>query len=93
MNTLECKQENQTMEEEKLILAAKGWIKKGYLLYLYYSCSTHMYECKPVDPKFYSKNELENFRNKLAANCKLYDNIEEMLLARGELNSNFCVVI
>lgn len=76
-------------DEEKLMLAAKGWLKKGYLLYLYYSYATYKYECKPIDPDFYSKIELEDFRNKHAANHKLYDNIEEMFLDRGKLNSDF----
>lgn len=81
------------MEKEKLVLAAKGWLKKGYLLYLYYSCATSMYECKPIDPDFYSNIALENFRNKHSASHKLYDNIEEMLSDRDELNSNLSVVI
>lgn len=63
------------------------WLEKGYLLYLYFSCATNMYECKPIDPKYYSKNLLENFRNRYTANHKLYDNIEDMLSDRKELNN------
>jgi hypothetical protein len=73
--------------EEKLLLATKEWLEKGYLLYLYL-CTTGMYEWKPVDPKYYSKFTLENFRNKCTVNHKLYDNIEDMLSDRKELNSN-----
>ena len=75
--------------EEKLMLATKEWIEKGYLLYLYFSCATGMYEWKPIDPKYYSKITLENFRNKYTANHKLYDNIDDMLLDRQKLNNNF----
>ena len=78
------------MKEEKLMLAAKGWLKEGYLLYLYFSYATHMYECNIIDHDFYSKIELEDFRNKHTANHKLYDNVEEMLSDREELNS--CVI-
>jgi hypothetical protein len=73
--------------EIKRLLAAKEWLKKGYLLYLYLSLDSHMYECNPIDPDYYSKISLENFRNKYTANHKLYDNIDEMLSDRKELNS------
>ena len=79
--------ENET--EKELMLATKKWLEKGYLLYLYLSCATCKYEWKPVDPKYYSKITLENFRNKYTVNHKLYDNIEEMLSDREELNSGF----
>ena len=75
------------------MLATKEWLKKGYLLYLYFSLATRMYEWKPVDPKYYSKIILENFRKKHTANHKLYDNIEDILSDRKELNNNLCVII
>ena len=78
----------QTEEMEEILLATKGWLKKGYLLYLYFSCTTSKYECKPIDPVFYSKIELENFRNKHTVNYKLYDNVEDMLSDRQKLNNN-----
>lgn len=74
--------------EEKLLLATKEWLEKGYLLYLYFSLATNMYEWKPVDPEYYSKISLENFRNKYTVNHKLYDNIDDMLSDRKELNTN-----
>ena len=79
--------------EEKLMLATKEWLEKRYLLYLYFSCATNMYEWKPIDPKYYSKNTLENFCNKYTVNHKLYDNIDNMLSDRKKLNSNLCVII
>ena len=63
-------------------------VKKGYLLYLYFSYVTNKYEYNPIDPVFLSKIELENFRNKYTANYKLYDNVEDMLSDRQKLNSN-----
>ena len=78
----------QTEEMENFLLAAKGWLKKGYLLYLYFSCVTNKYECKPIDPVFLSKINLENLRNKYTPNYKLYDNVEDILSDRQKLNSN-----
>ena len=80
--------QNKTEEMERLMSVTKVWLKEGYLLYLYFSYATHMYEWKPIDPVFYSKIELESFRNKHTANNKLYDNIEDMLSDRQELNNN-----
>ena len=78
----------QAEEIEEFLLPAKRWLKKGYLLYLYFSYVTNKYEYKPIDPVFLSKIELENFRNKYTANYKLYDNVEDMLSDRQKLNSN-----
>lgn len=82
------------MTKEELILEAKGCLEKGYLLYLYFSSATKMYEWKPIDPKYYkgSKNTLEGFRKKCTANHKLYDNIEEMFSDRQELNRQLLVI-
>lgn len=81
------------MAEEKLMSVTKEWLEKGYLLYLYFSSATNMYEWKPVDPKYYntSKITLEGFRKKYVINHKLYNNIEEMLADREELNRNLSV--
>lgn len=78
----------QAEEMEEFLLPAKRWLKKGYLLYLYFSCATSKYECNPIDSVCLSKIELENFRNKYTANYKLYDNVEDMLSDRQKLNSN-----
>ena len=78
----------QTEEMEELLLVLKGWLKKGYLLYLYFSYATNKYECKPIDPVFLSKIELKNFRSKYTANYKLHDNVEDILSDRQKLNNN-----
>ena len=78
----------QAEEIEEFLLPAKRWLKKGYLLYLYFSCATSKYECKPIDSVFLSKIELENFRNKYTANYKLYDNVEDILSDRQKLLNN-----
>lgn len=62
--------------------------KKGCLLYLYFSYVTSKYECKPIDPVFLSKIELENFRNKYTANYKLHDNVEDIFSDRQKLLNN-----
>lgn len=82
------------MTEEELILEAKKCLEKGYLLYLYFSLATKKYEWKPIDPKYYkdSKNTLENFRKKGTATHKLYNNVEEMLSDRQELNRQLVVM-
>ena len=74
----------QTEEMEKLL----DDLKKGYLLYLYFSYVTSKYECNSIDPVFLSKIDLENFRNKYTANYKLYDNVEDIFSDRQKLNSN-----
>lgn len=78
----------QTEEMEEFLLATKIWLKRGYLLYLYFSCVTNKYECNTIDPVFLSKIELENFRNKYTVNYKLYDNVKDMLSDRQKLNNN-----
>ena len=78
----------QAEEMEEFLLPAKRWLKKGYLLYLYFSYATSKYECNPIDSVCLSKIELENFRNKYTANYKLYDNVEDMLSDRQKLNNN-----
>ena len=78
--------QNEKMEE--LLLVTKKQLKKGYLLYLYFSYVTSKYECKPIDPVFLSKIELENFRNKYTANYKLHDNVEDILSDRQKLLNN-----
>ena len=65
----------------------KEWLEKGYLLYLYLSTATGMYECKTIDPKYYKDSALENFRKNYTVNHKLYSNVEEMLSDRKQLNS------
>lgn len=82
------KQTEETEEMEEFLLATKIWLKKGYLLYLYFNCATSKYECNPIYSVFLSKIELESFRNKCTANYKLYDNVEDMLSDRQKLNSN-----
>ena len=77
--------QNEEMEER--LLATKKWLEEGYLLYLYFSYKTSKYEWKPIDPDIYSS--IESFRNKRTANNKLYDNIEDMLKDREELNSSW----
>ena len=79
--------ENEEMEER--LLATKKWLEEGYSLYLYFNCKTSKYEWNPIDPDFYSNIAFEDFRNNYTANNKLYDNIEDMLKDREELNSSF----
>lgn len=79
------RKQNEEMEER--LLATKKWLEEGYLLYLYFSYKTSKYEWKPIDPDIYSN--IESFRNKRTANNKLYDNIEDMLKDREELNSSW----
>lgn len=78
----------QNEEIEERLLATEKWLEEGYSLYLYFNYKTSKYEWNPIDPVFYSKIMLESFRNKHTANKKLYDNIEDMLKDREELNSN-----
>ena len=66
----------------------KEWLEKGYLLYLYFSATTGMYECKPIDPKCYKDSALEDFRKNYTVNHKLYSNVEEMLSDRKQLNGS-----
>lgn len=77
--------------DEKLVVSAKRYLEKGYLLYLYFSSATQKYEYKPVDPASYkdTKFTLENFKEKFSATHKLYDNVEEMLVDREKLNVKF----
>ena len=79
--------ENEEMEER--LLATKKWLEEGYSLYLYFNYKTSKYEWNPIDPDFYSNIALEDFCNNHTANNKLYDNIEDMLKDREELNSSF----
>ena len=80
------RKQNEEMEER--LLTTEKWLEEGYLLYLYFNYKTSKYEWNPINPDFYSNIAFEDFRNKYTANKKLYDNIEDMLKDREELNSN-----
>ena len=79
--------QNEEMEER--LLTTKKWLEEGYSLYLYFNYKTSKYEWNPIDPDLYSNIAFEDFRNNHTANNKLYDNIEDMLKDREELNSSF----
>ena len=73
----------------RTLIGNKKWLEEGYSLYLYFNYKTSKYEWNPIDPDFYSNIAFEDFRNNHTANNKLYDNIEDILKDREELNSSF----
>ena len=81
------RKQNEEMEER--LLTTEKWLEEGYSLYLYFNYKTSKYEWKPIDPDIFPNIAFEDFLNKYTANKKLYDNIEDMLKDREELNSSF----
>ena len=75
--------------KEKIKKVIQEKLDKGYLLSLYKSASTGLYECEAVDPKQYPTESgftLEDFANKYSATKKLYDNFNDFYNARAKLN-------
>lgn len=80
------RKQNEEMEER--LLTTEKWLEEGYLLYLCFNYKTSKYEWYPIEPDVFSNVAFEDFFKKLTANKKLYDNIEDMLKDREELNSS-----